>query len=478
MIIVWALRWIRPSSGSRASYSLGQAQLPQPELKFWNWCRLDWTRRYSTRKMNETNIKQFNQKFLDAAAHGNLEDLKAFFGSVDIDVTNDRGWTALMFAARNGHVPIISLLIEKGCDIQNMNASGQTALDIAQFWNHKEAASILSQHKENVLFDQTHNYYSLNPLYRASDLRKEESALQTLKKNATSKFILFEQQKPFLLPPEGDRRRYKFAVFSCDQLPSTLLDQGTVIFLGLETWDPTSSAWFALDVKKNAAEMTTQLHPNGLFVTPFPATMQMEETHAGIFAEAHSILCWLERYRFCPTCGSRQKTVEGGYKQICINIDCSSHKGVHNTCYPRVDPSLIMLVISPDKKMCLLGRQKRFPPKMFSCLAGFMEPGECIEDTCRREVEEESGVKVGKVDYHSSQPWPFPATLMLGCVAYARTETIKVDKEELEEARWFPRADVAQMMAGKHPDGLFVPPKQAIAHQLIKSWLASSSSHL
>ena len=89
-----------------------------------------------------------------------------------------------------------------------MNASGQTALDIAQFWNHTDVASLLSQHKENVLFDQTHNYYSVNPLYRASDVRKDASALQALQKNATSKFVLFEEQKPFLLPPKGDRKKY------------------------------------------------------------------------------------------------------------------------------------------------------------------------------------------------------------------------------------------------------------------------------
>ncbi|GFO21398.1 peroxisomal NADH pyrophosphatase nudt12 [Plakobranchus ocellatus] len=428
--------------------------------------------------MTSSGVKQFNQKFLDAAAHGNLDELKSLLGAVDTDVKSDRGWTALMFAARNGHVSIISALIEKGCDVQCMNSSGQTALEIAQFWNHKDAAAVLSQHKENVLFDQTHNYYSVNPLYRASDLRKDASALQALKKDGSSKFILFEEQKPFLLPPDGERRKYKFALFSCNQLSASLLDQSSVIFLGLETWDPSSSAWFAVNVKENGAEIAKKMYPEGVFVTPFPATMQMEGTHAGIFAEAHSILCWLDRYKFCATCGSPQTVVEGGYKQVCSNADCPSHKGVHNTCYPRVDPSLIMLVVSPDKKMCLLGRQKRFPPKMFSCLAGFMEPGECIEDTCRREVEEESGVKVGRVSYHSSQPWPFPATLMLGCIAYARTDVISVDKEELEEAHWFPRAEVAQMLAGKHPDGLFLPPKQAIAHQLIKTWVAGSSAHL
>ncbi|CAG5116587.1 unnamed protein product, partial [Candidula unifasciata] len=397
---------------------------------------------------------------------------------VDIDGKSERGWTALMFAARNGHSSVISTLIEKGCDVDSLNASGQTAFDIAEFWNHKEAASLLSQHKQEEQFNQIHNYYSLNPLYRASDLRKDADALLAAKRNPSSKYILFSNLQPFLLPPEDPKIKYKFALFSCDQLPASAIEKSRVIFLGLETWDPDSNAWFALDLGNEATDLAKTLYPKGDFVAPMPITMRMDSTHAGIFAEAHSILCWLDRYKFCPTCGSKNKVVEGGYKQICTDTDCRSHKGVHNTCYPRVDPSLIMLVVSTDKQHCLLGRQKRFPPKMYSCLAGFMEPGECIEDTCRREVEEESGIKVGKVEYHSSQPWPFPASLMLGCIAYARTDNIQVDNNELEDARWFSRPEVSQMLAQQHPDGLFVPPRQAIAHQLIKSWILSAHSHL
>uniref|UniRef100_A0A0B7A769 NAD-capped RNA hydrolase NUDT12 n=1 Tax=Arion vulgaris TaxID=1028688 RepID=A0A0B7A769_9EUPU len=427
---------------------------------------------------SDSGLKTFSQRFLDCAARGDLDKLKNLISSVDIDVKSERGWTALMFAARNGHTSIISTLIEKGCDVSSLNASGQTARDIAEFWNHKEATSLLSQHKQDEQFEQFHNYYSLNPLYRASDIRKDDEALQVAKRNPSSKYILFSNLQPFLLPTEGPKIKYKFALFSGDQLPSHALEKSRVVFLGLETWDPESNAWFAVDLGNEGPDVAKNVYPSGNFVTPFPATMQMDSTHAGIFAEAHSILCWLDRYKFCPTCGSDQTVVNGGYKQICSKLDCTSHKGVHNTCYPRVDPSLIMLVMSTDKHSCLLGRQKRFPPKMYSCLAGFMEPGECIEDTCRREVEEESGVKVGKVEYHSSQPWPFPASLMLGCIAHARNDNIKMDKDELEDARWFTRSETAQMLAQQHPGGLFVPPKQTIAHQLIKAWLSSTHSNL
>uniref|UniRef100_A0A2C9LAL5 NAD-capped RNA hydrolase NUDT12 n=1 Tax=Biomphalaria glabrata TaxID=6526 RepID=A0A2C9LAL5_BIOGL len=429
-----------------------------------------------SRKMSEeTDVEskdsELVQRFLDCAARGDVENFEQLLGAVDIDVKSDRGWTALMFAARNGHTSVINILVQKGCDVNCLNASGQTALEIAQFWNHKEVASILSQYRQQLEYDQIHNYYSLNPLYRASDVRKDAKQLESAKNNKSAKFIMFSKLQPFLITSEEKKR-------NLNQLPSSIRETSTLIFLGLETWDPVSSPWFAVDLVEGDHSFISKYYPDGSFVAPFPTTMQMIQSHAGLFAEAHSILCWLDKYRFCPTCGSKQTVIEGGYKQVCNNSDCTSHKGVHNTCYPRVDPSLIMLVLSPSKKQCLLGRQKRFPPKMFSCLAGFMEPGESIEDTCRREIEEESGVKVGRVDYHSSQPWPFPATLMLGCIAHARTETITIDKDELEEARWFSRAEIAQMLAGQHPDGLFIPPSQAIAHQLIKSWATSNSANL
>ena len=126
-------------------------------------------------------------------------------------------------------------------------------------------------------------------------------------------------------------------------------------------------------------------------------------------------------------------------------------------------------MISPDKKHALLGRKERFPQGMYSCLAGFMEPGESIEEAARREVKEESGVVVGRVMYHSSQPWPFPSVLMIGCIGWASTDKITICKEELEDVQWFSREEVAKAVLNQSTV-LFVPPPQTIAHQLMKFW--------
>ncbi|KAK7496825.1 hypothetical protein BaRGS_00011805 [Batillaria attramentaria] len=422
--------------------------------------------------------QQLTDRFFDSAATGNVQEIKSLMGgAVEVNSKNERGWTALMFAARNGQLPVMEVLIEKGCDVNIMNASGQTALDIASFWNHTDCATFLQKHSTQSPYDQAVNYYSQNPLYRASDLRKDSAWLEAAMKKEATKFIVFSKDfRPLLMAGEG--KKLKFATLTYSQLAHCLAKKPEVVFLGLETWDPHSSAWFAVKIPEGDEDACKEHHSEGYFAELFPRrdVMMMEDTQAGLFAEAHSVLVWLDRYRFCPTCGSSTTIAEGGYKRVCNDKECRSHNGVHNTCYPRVDPSLIMLVVSPDNKRCLLGRQKRFPPKMYSCLAGFMEPGECIEDTCRREVQEESGVKVGRVDYHSSQPWPFPATLMLGCIAHARTEDVKIDPEELEDARWFTRAEVAQMLAGQHPDGLFLPPPQAIARQLVMSWVTRTAN--
>jgi NAD+ diphosphatase len=150
----------------------------------------------------------------------------------------------------------------------------------------------------------------------------------------------------------------------------------------------------------------------------------------------------------------------GGYRR-----DCPACGAEH---FPRTDPVVIMLAI--DGERCLLGRQARFAPAMYSCLAGFVEPGETIEDAVRRETAEEAGIAVGRVRYHASQPWPFPSSLMIGCHAEAISRDIVRDEAELEACRWFGRAEVQAMLAGLHPDGLKCPPDIAIAHHLIKAW--------
>ena len=146
--------------------------------------------------------------------------------------------------------------------------------------------------------------------------------------------------------------------------------------------------------------------------------------------------------------------------------DCDNCHAQH---FPRTDPVVIMLVTEGDR--CLLGRQARFGKGMYSALAGFLEPGETIEEAVRREVREEAGIQVGAVQYVASQPWPFPSSLMIGCMGTALSTHIILDRLELEDARWFTRSEAETMLAGTHPDGLGAPQPIAIAHHLLRYWV-------
>ncbi len=144
--------------------------------------------------------------------------------------------------------------------------------------------------------------------------------------------------------------------------------------------------------------------------------------------------------------------------------------------FPRTDPVVIMLTIDLERDLCLLGRSPHFPEGMYSCLAGFLEPGETIENAVRRETQEESGIRIGRVRYHASQPWPMPHTLMIGCYAEAKSHDIHLDDKELEDCRWFTREETAAMLArntgvSQGPGEQVPPPKGAIAHQLMRDWL-------
>jgi NAD+ diphosphatase len=183
--------------------------------------------------------------------------------------------------------------------------------------------------------------------------------------------------------------------------------------------------------------------------------------HLPPIAEAKAVLHWHARHRFCPNCGAATRLVQGGWKR-----DCPQCKTEH---FPRTDPVVIMLASDGDR--CLLGRSPRFVPTMWSCLAGFIEPGESIEDAVHRETREEAGITCGRVVYFASQPWPFPASLMIGCHAEALSHEIVVDREELEDARWFSKGEVEAMLMRKHPDGLTTPPPVAIAHHIIRAWV-------
>src|SRR5262249_4739577 len=170
--------------------------------------------------------------------------------------------------------------------------------------------------------------------------------------------------------------------------------------------------------------------------------------HLPPIAEAKALLAWHARHRFCANCGTATEPVEGGWKR-----ECPACRVEH---FPRTDPVVIMLAVRGER--CLLGRSARFASAMWSCLAGFVEPGENIEEAGRLEVQEEAGIVCGRVGYFASQPWPFPMSLMIGCHAEALTTEIKVDPAELEGARWFEREEAALMLLRRHPDGLGTPP--------------------
>ena len=187
----------------------------------------------------------------------------------------------------------------------------------------------------------------------------------------------------------------------------------------------------------------------------------VETVHLPPLAEAKAMLAWHARHRFCANCGAATNLVCGGWRR-----DCPACHAQH---FPRTDPVVIMLASKGDA--CLLGRSPRFAPGMWSCLAGFIEPGETIEEAVRRETVEEAGIVCGRVAYFASQPWPFPMSLMIGCHAEALTETISIDADELEGARWFDREELVAMLQHRHPDGLVMPPPVAIAHHIIRAFI-------
>jgi NAD+ diphosphatase len=180
----------------------------------------------------------------------------------------------------------------------------------------------------------------------------------------------------------------------------------------------------------------------------------------GMLAAAKALMHWHARRRFCSNCGAPDDVAAAGWRR-----ECKVCKALH---FPRTDPVVIMLAVDGDA--CLLGRQPRFPKGMYSALAGFLEPGETIEAAVRREIKEEANVACRAVQYFASQPWPFPASLMIGCFAQAESSSVEVDRVELEDARWFSQEETMALIERRHPDGLTAPAPMAIAHHLLKHW--------
>ncbi|EYE98513.1 NAD(+) diphosphatase [Aspergillus ruber CBS 135680] len=376
---------------------------------------------------------------------------------------------------------------------------------------------------------ETVNYFSSSPLNRLSFLRTEHSFLSAALKHPSTRFVLLNSLAPLTKTPS---ELYLAPYTDVHKLvPEDLYDQSEeetiknfdsrktnphVIFLGMDearkadslTWKIYSGTpYFAVDVtpkgseeqQTHAKDVISALEAKGLSFLQTRVVMTLSADEAAIYAQARALADWNTRNSFCGTCGSPTLSVNSGTKRACPPTDaaltaqgkspekpvCNTRTTISNLSFPRTDPTIIVAVLSSDGKRVLLGRSKRFPPNWYSTLAGFIEPAESIEDAVRREVWEEAGVQLSRVVIHSSQPWPYPANLMIGAVAQCSDpahEIICLEHDpELEDARWFEVEEVEEALrVGTSPlgaeagpeykeGGLRLPPPTAIANQLIRT---------
>lgn len=227
------------------------------------------------------------------------------------------------------------------------------------------------------------------------------------------------------------------------------------VFLGLDGETP----YFALDVSA-AADAPEVLKPLGHFEELRQASLRLRRRDLAILSQAKGMLEWHDRNGFCPRCGTATEARDGGTKRTCPL--CGTEH------FPRTDPAVIMLATNGEH--CLLARNAGWSPDFYSCLAGFMEPGESVEEAVRRELYEEAGVRAGAVQYFASQPWPFPAALMLGCFAEVENRQLRLDHTEIADAVWYSREEARALLEGKI-EGRRGPMKVAVAWHLIKGWV-------
>ena len=253
------------------------------------------------------------------------------------------------------------------------------------------------------------------------------------------------------------------AVLHCRETLDGLLDaRAEPALLGVDMQDDgTDVAHFVVDLSHVEAETLLARSPGGEMLDLRDSVQIVPGADSALIAYARALTYWHGRHRFCGACGARAEPREAGHQRRCTNEACGV---VH---FPRTDTAVITLVHDGDE--CLLCRQSRWPPGMHSTLAGFLEPGESLEECVAREIGEESGIIVGDVRYHSSQPWPFPGTLMVGFMARALSREIAVDETELEYAHWYRRSD---LIGRPDTDAFRLPGRYSISRRLIEDWLA------
>ena len=315
-----------------------------------------------------------------------------------------------------------------------------------------------------MTFDRIVHAFAGNTLIRAAEDRPDPVRLDAILRDPASRVAVFANDKP-LITISQDGERMDVCWLGSGEALDHADESFPVILLGTTEG---GIAHFACKLKLGEEDTPpAALAERGKFIDLRSLAVQgiLDRVELSMLAEARSLAAWHERHGFCSNCGERSESADGGYKRICPVC-----KGEH---FPRTDPVAIMLVHHGSD--ILLGRQPHFPEGSYSALAGFVEPGETIEEAARREIFEESGVRVGRITYHSSQPWPFPSNLMIGLIGEALGRDLDVDFEELEDCRWFSHEEAMSMLNRTHDKGLITPPDISIAYQLIRSFLTDDS---
>ena len=297
--------------------------------------------------------------------------------------------------------------------------------------------------------------FSGNPLDRASDKRGDTAWLAERRTEPTTRVLPLWKLQPLLLGPENATGITSLGFVDGDLAAGLGAPNAVEVFLGMDG----GVAYFARDISSLTDPLAASLASHGHFRDARSAAALLPGHEIAILGQAKALIDWHNRHGFCAQCGSPTELADGGYRRICPVC-----KAEH---FPRTDPAVIMLVTAGDR--CLLGRNKRFAGGHYSTLAGFLEPGESIEEAVRREVYEEVSVRVGTVTYFASQPWPFPSNLMIGCFAEADTDSIQVDGNEILAARWFDRETIRQLLSGESNE-VGLPRRDAIAFHLIRHW--------
>jgi NAD+ diphosphatase len=279
---------------------------------------------------------------------------------------------------------------------------------------------------------------------RAAHLRKDPAWFANALADDHSRFLPVWNSRNLIVAGETPRA----ALLELSAVPQTLRNDNALILLGRYG-----------DINVFAYEIESSEAPHAADGTRFEdlrlLASMLSPAEAGLLGYARGMVLWRGRHRFCGVCGAATLAARGGHVLICTNSACRHEQ------FPRTDPAVIVLV--SDGERALLGRQASWPIGRYSTIAGFVEPGESLEDAVAREVFEETGIEVDRIEYHSSQPWPFPSSLMLGFTAHARTTQILRRDDELEDAQWFTRADLA---SGRP----LVPPGVSISFRLIEHW--------